>query len=172
MSQKIYTRKGDKGNTSLLGGKRVPKYHLRVEAYGTIDELKSYLGLIRDSHDKDVHNKSIYKIQEDLMTIEALLACENKNNTIPEISEEDVKFLEKEIDKMNEVLPRIKAFIIPGGNIASTHAHVARCICRRAERIVVKLSSKVHVEEIILKYLNRLSDYLFVLARFLFLNKR
>lgn len=173
MGQKIYTKKGDKGKTSLLGGKRVPKYHIRVEAYGIIDELKSYLGLVRDFQGNEFLNKLIYKIQEKLIIIEALLACEDIeiNRKLPQISEEDVKFLEFEIDKMDKLLPKLKSFIIPGGNIASSHTHVARCICRRAERIVIKLSEETEVKEIIIKYLNRLSDYLFVLARFIFLDK-
>ena len=169
MENKIYTKKGDAGETSLLGGKRVPKYHIRVEAYGTIDELKSYLSLVGVSENESTLSKKIYSIQEKLFRIEALLACEDESiyNKLPEISEKDIKFLELEIDKMNKVLPELKNFIIPGGNLASSHTHVARCICRRAERVVVKLSEEAPVENLIIKYLNRLSDYLFVLARFL-----
>jgi len=169
MGAKIYTKKGDSGKTYLLGGKRVPKYHIRVEAYGTIDELISYLALVIDYQNENKLKKKISIIQEKLFRIEALIACEDENiyKGLPHISEKDVKFLEAEIDKMNKVLPVLKKFIIPGGNIASSHSHVARCICRRAERIVIKLSEEVQIENIIIKYLNRLSDYLFILARFL-----
>lgn len=173
MENKIYTKKGDKGKTSLLGGKRVPKYHIRVEAYGTIDELKSYLALVYDYQSKDIIKNKVCFIQEKLFRIEALIACDDKAlyKNLPQISEEDVEFLEFEIDSMNKELPELKNFIIPGGNISSSHAHVARCICRRAERLVVKLSEKIPIEDILIKYLNRLSDYLFVLARFLILDK-
>ena len=173
MRKKIYTKKGDTGITSLLGGKRVPKYHIRVEAYGTVDELKSYLALVSDYQDEPIFSKKVRTIQEKLFTIEALIACEDESiyKSLPRVTEKDVKFLESEIDKMNKVLPELKKFIIPGGNIASSHSHVARCICRRAERIVIKLSEEVPIENIVIAYLNRLSDYLFLLARFLCLEK-
>ena len=173
MGNKIYTKKGDTGETSLLCGKRVPKYDDRVEAYGTIDELKCYLALISDHQGEAVISRRINIIQENLFKIEALVACEDASRykILPQITEKDVKFLETEIDTMNKVLPVLKNFIIPGGNIASSHSHVARCICRRAERITIKLSTKTKIENIIIKYLNRLSDYLFVLARFLCLEK-
>ena len=169
MKNKIYTKGGDKGETSLLGGKRVPKYHIRVEAYGTIDELKSYLALIINYDKESAVNKKIALIQEKLFRIEALVACEDEDmcKSIPQLYNEDVEFLEVEIDNMNKVLPELKNFILPGGNVYSAHAHVARCICRRAERIVIQLSKREPLDALIIKYLNRLSDYLFVLARFL-----
>jgi len=171
MKNKIYTKKGDMGKTSLLGGKIVPKYDIRVEAYGTIDELKSYLALVNDYENEVSLCKKINSIQETLFRIEALLACEDEiiYKRLPQIAEKDINFLEKEIDKMSKELPELKNFIIPGGNLASSHCHVARCICRRAERVVIKLSEEVTIEKIIIKYINRLSDYLFVLARFLIL---
>lgn len=169
MDNKIYTKGGDKGETSLLGGLRVKKYHLRVESYGTIDELKSYLALIADTDKSEIITEKISVIQEKLFRIEALVACESPEvyKRLPRVNEEDVKYLEDEIDMMNTVLPELNNFIIPGGHLPATHAHVARCICRRAERIVLKLSEEENIEDIIIKYLNRLSDYLFVLARFL-----
>jgi len=169
---KIYTKTGDKGYTSLLDGKRVPKFHLRIQAYGSIDELKSYLPLISLNQKDENISKSIFLIQEVLFKIEALLATDNieKRIELPCISEEDVLFLENEIDTMHLVLPPLSNFIIPGGTQAAVHAHVARCICRRCERIVIELSQNNNVEELIVKYLNRLSDYLFVLSRILCLN--
>jgi cob(I)alamin adenosyltransferase len=170
MSQKwkIYTKTGDKGETSLIGGTRVPKYHDRIEAYGTTDELNSYLGLIRDMNiDKNTRNILI-KIQTCLFTLESSLATDQKgkiNRKRPETKEADIEFLETEIDKMNESLPNITSFVLPGGNIISSHCHIARTICRRAERITIKLSTVHPVKAIDIKYLNRLSDYLFVLAR-------
>ncbi len=173
MNYKIYTKKGDTGETSLIGGKRVPKYHIRVDAYGSVDELKSYMALIIDYQNKSPQNRKIKQIQEKLFRIESLLACEDNEliKNLPSITEKDVKYLEKEIDSMNSILPELKHFILPGGNILSAHAHVARCICRRAERIVIKLSTKEDIDGLILKYLNRLSDYLFVLSRYLCFNK-
>jgi len=169
MKYKIYTKKGDKGETSLIGGKRVYKYHPRVEAYGSVDELKSYLALIIDYKKDNTQNKKIKLIQEKLFRIESLLACEDKEtrDKLPQIDETDIEYLENEIDTMNKELPELKNFILPGGNIISAHTHVARCICRRAERIVIKLSKREDVDGLIIKYLNRLSDYLFVLSRYI-----
>jgi len=168
MEHKIYTKTGDRGETSLLGGKRVPKYHIRVEAYGTIDELKSYLALLINYEKAHTVNDKIALIQEKLFRVEALVACEDDEmrKNLPQIHKEDINFLEFEIDDMNKLLPELQHFIIPGGNIYSAHAHVARCICRRAERIVIQLSKRETIETLIITYLNRLSDYLFVLARF------
>ncbi len=165
---KIYTKTGDKGETSLIGGGRVPKYHERIEAYGTVDELSSYLGLIRDYEISPDYKKVIIEIQDRLFTIESALATDPDNKTerkLPSIQESDIQLLEREIDAMNEGLPALNSFILPGGNIISSHCQVARTICRRAERLTIKLSTLVEIEEVNIKYLNRLSDYLFVLAR-------
>ncbi|HEX7411860.1 MAG TPA: cob(I)yrinic acid a,c-diamide adenosyltransferase [Bacteroidales bacterium] len=167
---KIYTKTGDKGETSLLGGTRVPKYHDRIEAYGTLDELNSYIGLLRDQ-DIDIHYKEILLIIQDrLFTAESLLAADpliEPTYALPQMHEEDILLLENEIDKMNEVLPQLTSFILPGGHPAVSHAHIARCICRRAERLTIKLSTSSPLDMIIIRYLNRLSDFLFVLARML-----
>ena len=163
---KIYTKKGDKGSTSLIGGVKVPKSNERIHAYGTVDELNSFLGIVRDSHTNAHNAESLYRIQNTLFTIGSHLAAHPSNKMkLPDITEEDITFLELEIDKMNEVLPDLTNFILPGGNIASSYCHVARCVCRRAERLAVGLSEHEEIEMILIKYLNRLSDYLFVLAR-------
>jgi cob(I)alamin adenosyltransferase len=164
---KIYTKRGDKGETSLIGGTRVPKYHQRIEAYGTVDELNSFIGLIADHiRDQETIKKLIY-IQERLFITESLLAQDPdaEMRKLPQLSEGDVEFLEKEIDAMNEVLPELTSFILPGGHPAVSYSHVARCVCRRAERIALRLSTESPVDPLIIKYLNRLSDYFFVLAR-------
>ncbi len=169
MSLKIYTKVGDKGTTSLIGGTKVLKSDLRIEAYGTIDELNSYVGLCNDLL-INAHSKKILKeIQDRLFTIGSSLACDPEKEPrmkIPDLKEEDVSLLEKEIDKMNEVLPVMKNFILPGGHVTVSHIHIARCICRRAERCCVRLNEQAKEDVLILKYLNRLSDYLFVLARY------
>ena len=164
---KIYTKTGDKGYTSLIGGTRVPKHHLRIESYGTVDELNSYIGLIRDQ-DIDAHDKQILKeIQDRLFTIGSSLASdpERSKMVIPDLHDADIELLEKEMDAMNEKLPELRHFILPGGNNAISFCHIARCVCRRAERLAVNLSAESTVEEKVNIYLNRLSDYLFVLAR-------
>jgi cob(I)alamin adenosyltransferase len=164
---KIYTKTGDKGYTSLIGGTRVPKHHLRIESYGTVDELNSYIGLIRDQ-DIDERDKQILKeIQDRLFTIGSSLASdpERSKMIIPDLHEADIELLEKEMDTMNEKLPELRHFILPGGNNAISFCHIARCVCRRAERLAVNLSAESTVEEKVNIYLNRLSDYLFVLAR-------
>ncbi len=168
---KIYTKTGDLGKTSLIGGTKVPKSHLRIESYGTVDELNSYIGLVSD-HFEEVHSRTVLKeIQDRLFTIGSSLACDPDREPlmkIPDLKEEDITMLEKEIDKMNEVLPAMKSFILPGGSIAISTTHVARCVCRRAERCCVNLQQQeLFVEPLVIKYLNRLSDYLFVLARFI-----
>jgi cob(I)alamin adenosyltransferase len=164
---KIYTRTGDKGTTSLKGGKRVPKYHKRIEANGNVDELISYMGLIRSQDIDESDKEMIVKIQDRLMTCAAILASETDNTggKIPELKEEDIQMLEKEIDKMENKLPSLDTFILPGGNTAVSFCHIARTVCRRAERRIVELSSGSFVPEFLIKYFNRLSDYLFVLAR-------
>jgi cob(I)alamin adenosyltransferase len=164
---KIYTKTGDKGLTSLIGGTRVPKYHLRIEAYGTVDELNSHIGLIR-CQPVDLHTEQVLKeIQDRLFTIGATLAAdpETSRMKIPDLHDEDIALLETEMDTMNSVLPELRHFILPGGNTVVSYCHVARCICRRAERITVHLASESVVDERTIIYLNRLSDYLFVLAR-------
>ncbi|MEO5675748.1 MAG: cob(I)yrinic acid a,c-diamide adenosyltransferase [Chitinophagales bacterium] len=166
---KIYTRKGDAGTTQLIGGTRVPKHHLRIESYGTVDELNSWLGLIRDSFNDD-HSKQMLKdIQDRLFTLGSRLASDPDASRmqLPDMSEEDVTKLENEMDSMNEAIPELKSFVLPGGNTANSICHIARCVCRRAERLASQLNEQRETEPLILKYLNRLSDYLFVLARYI-----
>ena len=164
---KIYTKTGDKGLTSLFGGKRVPKHHLRIEAYGTVDELNSYIGLIRDQKINSDTINVLIEIQDRLFTLGSMLATEpgNEKVKVPQLFEEDITLLEKEIDKMNETLPEMRSFVLPGGHQTVSFCHVARCVCRRAERLAVHLAEVETVQEIVVKYLNRLSDYLFVLSR-------
>ncbi|MES2381600.1 MAG: cob(I)yrinic acid a,c-diamide adenosyltransferase [Bacteroidota bacterium] len=167
MTFKIYTKTGDSGETSLIGGVRVPKYHLRIESYGTIDELNSYIGLIKDSvQDKDVLD-TLAEIQDRLFTVGSLLAShpEKSKMKVPDLHEADIELLEKKMDEMDQHLPALKSFVLPGGNITASHCHVARCVCRRAERLVVHLATETEVAPIVPKYLNRLSDYLFMLSR-------
>ncbi|MBL4707842.1 MAG: cob(I)yrinic acid a,c-diamide adenosyltransferase [Flavobacteriales bacterium] len=164
---KIYTKKGDKGTTSLIGGSRVPKHHLRIESYGTIDELNSYIGLIRD-HEIDKEDiEVLLEIQDRLFTIGSHLASEPGKGKmkLPELFEEDISFLEQQIDRMDEGLDEMRSFVLPGGHPVVSYSHIARCVCRRAERIAVHLAEKSTVDEKILTYLNRLSDYLFTLSR-------
>lgn len=164
---KIYTKAGDKGKTSLIGGTRVLKSNLRVEAYGTIDELNSYIGLIRDQQIASELREKLINIQRKLFTAESLVALDPKAKQ-PELSqlkEGDVKFLEKEIDVMNGSLSELSNFILPGGHTIVSYCHIARTITRRAERALIRLSETEPVNELVMKYLNRLSDYLFVLAR-------
>ena len=164
---KIYTKTGDKGFTSLIGGTRVPKHHLRIESYGTVDELNSYIGLIRDQAIADEDKQTLKEIQDRLFTVGSTLASdpEKSKMKIPDLHEEDIELLEKEIDRMNVVLPELKHFILPGGNPIASYCHVARCVCRRAERIAVHLSEEEWVDDKVVIYLNRLSDYLFTLSR-------
>ncbi|MCH7411000.1 cob(I)yrinic acid a,c-diamide adenosyltransferase [Belliella sp. DSM 111904] len=164
---KIYTKTGDKGTTSLLGGKRVPKGHPKIDAYGTVDELNAFIGLLRD---QDVNKQRIdilKEIQDRLFTIGATLATEVGKTNVkrPDIHEEDLVILEREIDNMEANLPPLRHFILPGGHQAVSFCHVARTVCRRTERAVIDLMEIEPVDEILVKYLNRLSDYLFVLGR-------
>ncbi len=164
---KIYTKTGDKGLTSLIGGTRVPKYDLRIEAYGTVDELNSYIGLIRDQ-EITAHDKEILKqIQDRLFTIGASLAAdpERSKMVIPDLHTEDIDLLEQEMDSMDAQLPPLRHFILPGGDNTISFCHIARCVCRRAERLSVHLAEESKVDEKVNIYLNRLSDYLFVLSR-------
>lgn len=164
---KIYTKKGDSGSTGLIGGTRVPKYALRIESYGTIDELNSYIGVVRDQSIEENYKVQLIEIQDRLFTIGSLLAAdpEKNNMKLPGIHEEDVTFLEEKMDEMDAQLPEMRFFVLPGGHQAVSFTHVARCVCRRAERLVAHLQEEAPVDPLILAYLNRLSDYLFVLAR-------
>lgn len=164
---KIYTKTGDKGYTSLIGGTRVTKDHLRIEAYGTVDELNSYLGLVESFAGDALIADIIHKLQNELFTAGALLAADPERNKmpLPELTASDIQFLEDKIDEFNACLPELRHFILPGGSQASSFCQVARCVCRRAERLVVKLSEISAVDERIVIYLNRLSDFLFILAR-------
>ena len=164
---KIYTKTGDKGLTSLIGGTRVPKHHLRIETYGTVDELNSVIGMIRDLITDESTIALLKEIQDRLFTIGSLLASdpEKSKMKVPDLHEGDVLLLEKAIDSMNEVLPELKSFILPGGHPSASWCHIARCVCRRTERLVSHLSEETSVDPLILIYLNRLSDYLFVLSR-------
>lgn len=169
MAFKIYTKTGDKGSTSLIGGVRVPKNHIRIESYGTVDELNSYLGMVRDTANDVIVNEWLREIQDRLFTIGSVLATDPGKEVkmkLPDVHDTDVIWLEQKIDEMNETLPEMRSFILPGGQLAASTTHVARCVCRRAERICVGMQQQEEVvPEIIVRYLNRLSDFLFVLAR-------
>lgn len=175
MAFRIYTKTGDKGHTSLIGGTRVPKSHIRIESYGTIDELNSFIGLLNDhlttaTQDFQKESALLKEIQDRLFTIGAALACDPNKDTklkIPDLKEEDSTLLENAIDTMNESLPPMKSFILPGGHPAVSTAHIARCVCRRAERICVAMQEAGdYILPLVIQYINRLSDYLFVLARY------
>lgn len=171
---KIYTKTGDAGTTGLFGGTRVKKYNLRIDAYGNVDELNSYIGVIKDQEISNLVKESLLKIQNELFTLGAMLATPPEKETlksgkerlnIPKINEDSILYLENEIDKMETELPQMTHFILPGGHQAVSFCHVARCVCRRAERLSVALNDEETISSEILKYLNRLSDFLFVLAR-------
>ncbi|WP_303317359.1 cob(I)yrinic acid a,c-diamide adenosyltransferase [Flavivirga abyssicola] len=171
---KIYTKTGDKGTTALFGGTRVPKHHIRIESYGTIDELNSHLGLIRDQEINQHYKDLLIHIQDRLFTVGAILATDPekailKNGkerlNIPKISIENIERLEKEMDAMNTELPPMTHFVLPGGHQTVSFCHIARCVCRRAERLATSLNDIEEIDPSALMYLNRLSDYLFVLAR-------
>ncbi|SMC45654.1 cob(I)yrinic acid a,c-diamide adenosyltransferase [Moheibacter sediminis] len=170
---KVYTKTGDKGTTSLYGGVKVSKNHVRIDAYGTVDELNSAIGLIRSTEILPIYIEQLIKIQKDLFHVGAELATPqekmylaNGKSRLPKlVSEIDIEQLENWIDEMEEELPPLMHFILPGGYLAASHAHLSRCICRRAERITVALNDLEEIRGFVLKYLNRLSDYLFVLAR-------
>jgi cob(I)alamin adenosyltransferase len=171
---KVYTKTGDGGTTALFGGTRVPKDHIRIESYGTIDELNSYIGLIRDQEINNQYKEILIEVQDRLFTIGAILATPPEKEVMKNgelrlkklgITETDIELLEKEIDTMEESLPPMTHFVLPGGHQTVSYCHITRCVCRRAERLAVHLSHNEPVAEIAIKYLNRLSDYLFVLAR-------
>ncbi len=171
MSLKIYTKTGDLGTTSLIGGTKVSKSNLRIETYGSVDELNSHLGLLIDTCDDDASRQTLKEIQDRLFTIGSSLACDPEKESkmkIPDLKETDVEFLEREIDRMNEALPDMKHFILPGGHVAVSNIHIARCVCRRVERWCVNMHDhQLFIDPLIIKYINRLSDYLFVLARYI-----
>jgi cob(I)alamin adenosyltransferase len=178
---KVYTKTGDKGTTALFGGTRVPKHHIRIECYGTVDELNSYIGLIRDQEINSNYKNVLIHIQDRLFTVGAILATDpekailksgKERLNIPKISSENVSLLEKEMDAMNESLPQMTHFVLPGGHQTVSFCHIARCVCRRAERLATALNEIERIEAHTLMYLNRLSDYLFVLARKLTLDNK
>ncbi len=165
---KVYTKTGDKGETSLLSGERVPKHHIRIEAYGTVDELNSFIGLLCSYDIGNEHKDLLHKVQNLLFDIGASLAIEKKKNkfdSMKKVVVDDISMLETAIDKMNEELPDLKSFILPGGSKSVSICHVCRTVCRRAERLSTYLASQAEVDDLSIKYLNRLSDYFFVLAR-------
>ena len=174
LKMKIYTKTGDNGTTGLYGGSRVKKYNLRIDSYGTVDELNAYIGLIKDQEISTSIKDSLLKIQNELFTLGAMLATPTEKETlksgaerlnIPKIDSSSILFLENEIDAMEEGLAPMTHFILPGGHQSVSFCHIARCVCRRSERLCVALNDEETINNDILKYLNRLSDYLFVLAR-------
>jgi cob(I)alamin adenosyltransferase len=164
---KIYTLTGDDGTTSLSGGRRVPKHSVRVEAYGSVDELIAWIGLLRSYKEDASRVQTLLYIQDQLMRCAASLSDDNTNDKIRKVLPEDncAEVIEMEIDKMEESLPKLKNFILPGGNTLVSYCHIARCVCRRAERAVLRLKEAEEISEIVIRFLNRLSDYLFVLSR-------
>ena len=164
---KIYTKTGDDGTTGLFGGARVPKHHIRIESYGTVDELNSYIGLVRHRKIDPKAETILGEVQDRLFTIGSILASDPSKSNLktPDLHEADIELLEKEMDRMNEELPEMRAFVLPGGNDTIGFCHIARCVCRRAERLAVQLNESEPIEPLVPKYLNRLSDYLFVLSR-------
>ena len=171
---KVYTKTGDTGTTALFGGTRVSKHHIRIESYGTVDELNSHIGLIRDQEMNSHYKEVLIEVQDRLFTVGAILATPPEKETLKSgekrlqnlgILESDIEFLENEIDKMEESLPPMTHFVLPGGHTTVSYCHIARCVCRRAERLSVHLNDIEPTDELVIKYLNRLSDYLFVLAR-------
>ena len=171
---KIYTKKGDKGETQLLGGAKVKKNHLKIECYGTIDELNSFIGNIYDDSINNLQKKTLFKIQNHLFNLGSCIAFDStskKQITLPNIKNKNVQMLEKEIDKMDKLLPKLKNFILPSGFSTVSKCHIARAVCRRAERNLISLSEIENIDPLHIKYLNRLSDYLFVLARFILMKR-
>ena len=164
---KIYTKTGDEGMTSLFGGKRLSKAALRIDTYGTVDELNSWIGVLRDQDVNSKRKEILLAVQDRLFTIGSMLATEPGNTKvrIPSLWDDDILFLEQQIDAMDCLLPPMRSFVLPGGHPAVSFTHVARTVCRRAERLVISLHQSEPVDGLIIKYLNRLSDYLFVLAR-------
>lgn len=164
---KIYTKTGDKGTTSLIGGTRLSKAHVRIDAYGTVDELNSYIGLLGDQPVNEKRKELLKEIQDRLFTMGSHLASESDKSKriLPDLVEDDILLLEKEMDIIDEQVLPLRAFVLPGGHESVSFGHVARTVCRRAERAVIHLQQGEEVEEIVIRYLNRLSDYLFMLCR-------
>jgi cob(I)alamin adenosyltransferase len=164
---KIYTKTGDQGTTALFGGKRVSKADLRIDTYGTIDELNSWIGLLRDQEINSGRKDFLINIQDRLFTIGSILATEPGNTKvrIPHLVSDDITALEKSIDQMDSELPTMKSFILPGGHQSVSFCHLCRTVCRRSERLVIALNSQEPVDAFVIQYMNRLSDYLFVLSR-------
>jgi cob(I)alamin adenosyltransferase len=164
---KVYTKKGDKGKTQLLGGSIVDKDHVKLECYGTIDELNSFIGNIYDQDLKEFHKEILLNIQNQLFNLGSVISFDGKKDKIklPNITSKNIEMLEKAIDKMEESLPMLKNFILPSGHPSTSKCHIARTVCRRAERNLVTLSKTSEIDNLHLQYLNRLSDYLFVLSR-------
>lgn len=171
---KVYTKTGDNGTTALFGGTRVPKHHIRIESYGTVDELNSHIGLIRDQEINPLYKNVLVEVQDRLFTVGAILATPPEKEVLKNgqkrlqnlgILETDIEFLETEIDTMENSLPPMTHFVLPGGHTTVSYCHIARCVCRRAERLAVHLNDIEPTDELVIKYLNRLSDYLFILAR-------
>ena len=171
---KVYTKTGDTGTTALFGGTRVPKHHIRIESYGTVDELNSHIGLIRDQEINPLYKNVLIEVQDRLFTVGAILATPPEKEVLKNgqkrlqnlgILETDIEFLENEIDTMENSLPPMTHFVLPGGHTTVSYCHIARCVCRRAERLATHLNEIEVIDEMVLTYLNRLSDYLFVLAR-------
>ena len=167
MKMKIYTKKGDKGQTGLIGGSRVSKNDLRINAYGTVDELNAHVGMLRDLVDNTEIKLNLLEIQDRLFTAGSLLAVGEKGTKmkLPGLHEANIECLESWIDKMDADLPPMKTFVLPGGHVTVSTCHIARTVCRRAERLIVELSNQVEVAAIIVAYFNRLSDYFFTLSR-------
>jgi cob(I)alamin adenosyltransferase len=170
MAIKIYTKTGDKGTTSLIGGTKVPKNDIRIETYGTVDELNSWIGMVNDQLNDEVLRNELKEIQDRLFTIGSSLATDAEKEPkmkLPDLTGSDIEFLERRIDAMTAELPPMKNFILPGGHVAVSSIHITRCVCRRAERLAVNMQEhELFVDEKVIQYLNRLSDYLFTLARF------
>jgi len=171
---KVYTKTGDKVTTALFGGTRVSKHHIRIESYGTVDELNSYIGLIRDQEINTLYKNTLIEVQDRLFTLGAILATPPEKETLKNgqprlninlISDQDIIYLENQIDLMDKDLPQMTHFVLPGGHTTVSYCHITRCVCRRAERLVVQLNEQEPINDQVIKYLNRLSDYLFVLAR-------
>jgi len=170
MSFKIYTKTGDKGKTSLIGGTKVPKNDIRIDTYGTVDELNCWIGLVNDQLNDEEFKNELKEIQDRLFTIGSSLATDAEKQPkmkLPDLHQSDVEFLEKRIDAMTAALPAMKSFILPGGHVIVSSIHITRCVCRRAERLAVDMQQhELFVDQKVIQYLNRLSDYLFTLARF------
>lgn len=164
---KVYTKTGDKGTTSLISGKRVTKYNIRIEAYGSIDELMAFTAVLFDSIDNKNHKAFLLEIQDRLMTSATILAadCDDCGFKLPEINESDIEKIEQEIDAMDAELPQLTHFVLPGGHPAVSNCHVARTVCRRCERLALKVNDEEAPCPMVVKYLNRLSDYFFILSR-------